>query len=59
MKIQFYRKSNYGRDLNYLFETEEAHAVQRLIDQKTISDQQIRLFGALGIQFEEVLAPRN
>ena len=57
MKVQYYRKNVYGKELIYLIESEETNSMLRLIGQSTISRGQIELFKKLGIQFEEVIAP--
>lgn len=58
MKVQFYRKSVYGNEHMYLIDSDPARLILELIGQKTILDGQMRRFTTLGIEFEEVLAPK-
>lgn len=56
MKIQFYKKNVYGVEKFYLKNNgKQEEAMLRLIGQKTISEEQMKLFEELGIIFEQVL----
>lgn len=59
MKIQYYRKSVYGKELIYLVNTNEAKHMLALISQTTISESQMAHFEVLGVAFEETFAPRQ
>lgn len=58
MKIEFFRKNVYGKELNYLIDTEHSRVILGLIDQSTISEWQMGQFSKLGLEFVEVIAPR-
>lgn len=58
MTIQYYRKNVFGNERNYLVDTANSRVILGLINQTTISEWQIGQFQKLGLEFEEVLAPR-
>lgn len=58
MKLQFYRKQVFGRELMYLVDCKEARAIRGLTEKSTIDNYQMVKLGELGFEFEEVLAPR-
>lgn len=59
MIIKYYRKNVYGNELMYVADPAEALTLELLLSHKTILRTDIALFKSLGIEFEEVLAPKN
>jgi len=58
MKIPFYRKNVYGKELIYILGVSEAfHPVWALTGKLTINPVDIASLKCLGHTFEEVLAP--
>ena len=57
MKIEFYKKNVYGNELMYLKNQEGAteQAILKLINQKSITEQQMKQFAVLGVEFVQVL----
>jgi hypothetical protein len=55
--IEYYKRSCYGKDLYYLKNTHgiQENSILALIGQRTITENQMRLFNALGISFKQVL----
>ncbi len=59
MKIEYYRKNVYGRELLYFLDQEVANHWLRLTGRQTLTEQDIPHLQALGFVVEEVLAPRS
>jgi len=57
MEIQYYIKDVYGKQCLYLKNPtgKKEQAILKLLNQKTITDEQIRLFSELGIIFNQVM----
>jgi hypothetical protein len=59
--IEYYRKSVYGRELEYIVDAGDAGIISQLISSKTVTAAQRELFRDLTggqIQWVEVVAPK-
>ena len=59
MKIEYYIKNVYGKELIYVKDEELKTIISNLIGKQTINDFDIKNFEKLGIEFVEVLPPRK
>jgi hypothetical protein len=58
MKIQYYKKGVYGKQLNYILDEEQANYWALITDNISISDKQMELMTKLtGVEFERVFEP--
>lgn len=61
IEIEFYRKNNYGQELCYFANEDQAHQFKRLTGRKTFSEYDQNALAALigqPIEWREVVAPR-
>ena len=52
--IEYYTKSNYGRILMYIKNSEKAEVISRLTGKKTIDESDIKNLQLLGCSFKQV-----
>ena len=53
-QIEYYTKSNYGRILMYIKNSEKAEVISRLTGKKTIDESDIKNLQLLGCSFKQV-----
>lgn len=60
MKIEYYTKNVYGKDLMYVEDSYTAAKLGRLLGTKTVDkDQMASISELFGVEWEEVLAPKK
>lgn len=57
--IQYYRKTNYGRTDLYIVDQDKARALKTLLNKSTINNTDLIMLAKLGLEFEEVLPPKE
>lgn len=58
MKVQYYTKHNYGVPMEYVADATIAKNFEKILNKKTISAKIRYDLAFLGIEFEEVIAPK-
>lgn len=59
MQVEYYIKNVYGIDRIYIKDPKLAEAIARITGKKTIEENQIENFKELGIEFIEVVRPKQ
>lgn len=59
MKIEFYRKNTYGKELFFIADPETKMIFYEIIGQLSLGKDKMVAFEKLGFEFSEVLPPIN